>query len=67
MTAQTEAQTLIDDCIAREERLNDWERTFLDSIGRQVADGRSLSPKQAEALSSVWQRVTSERTGVRRP
>lgn len=30
-----EQQTLVDDCIARESRLTDWERGFVDSINAQ--------------------------------
>lgn len=46
------------DCEKRESKLNDWERGFIDSLGRQLAYGRRLSPKQAERLDEIWERVT---------
>jgi len=49
-------QTMIEDCEARESRLSDYERSFIDSIKRQLADGRTLSKKQAEVLDDVWNR-----------
>lgn len=51
-------QQLIEDCIARESRLSDWEKSFIDSIGNQLAAGRSLSAKQLEALEKIWEKVT---------
>lgn len=30
---------LLDDCEAREDRLTDWERGFVDSMQRQLAEG----------------------------
>ena len=38
--------TLLDDCEKREERLNDWERGFVDSLRRQIEEGRRPTPKQ---------------------
>lgn len=55
----TEYATLLDDCIKREERLTDWERGFVDSLSKQIADGRRPSAKQVETLDSVWERVTA--------
>lgn len=49
----------IDDCERRESRLTDWERNFLDSLRRQIEDGRAPSPKQIECLDKAWERVTA--------
>lgn len=54
----TEHEQLIEDCENREEKLSDWERGFIDSIGKQLADGRALTEKQAETLEAIWERVT---------
>ena len=50
----------IDDCEARESRLTDWERNFIDSIRSQVEAGRYLSEKQIETLDSVWEKATKK-------
>jgi hypothetical protein len=65
MSTQTEAQTLIDDCIARESRLTEWEREFVSSIQSQIAEGKTLTRKQVARLAETWDRVTSE-AGARR-
>lgn len=51
---------LLDDCEQREERLTDWERGFLDSLRRQIGEGRRPSPKQIEALDRAWERATAK-------
>lgn len=51
---------MIEDCEARESRLSDWERQFIDSIGEQISAGRSLSPKQAEILDRIWDKATTK-------
>lgn len=50
--------TLLDDCEAREERLSDWERGFVDSLRRQITEGRRPTPKQIDALAAAWERAT---------
>ena len=50
--------TLLDDCEKREERLNDWERGFVDSLRRQIEQGRRPTPKQIETLDNTWERAT---------
>ena len=55
----SEYTTLLDDCASREERLTDWERGFVDSLSKQIADGRRPSPKQVETLDNVWERATA--------
>lgn len=55
----TEQEQMVQDCEAREDRLSDWERSFIDSIGRELARGRSLTEKQDERLTKVWERATA--------
>ena len=55
-----EHRTMIDDCIARESRLTDWERSFVDSLDHQLSNGRALSIKQAAALDEVWEMATEK-------
>lgn len=54
-----EHQQLIEDCEAREQQMNEWEREFVASIRSQLK--RGLSPKQVATLNSIWERVTSSR------
>jgi len=53
-----EHEQMIADCEARESKLSDWERGFIDSISEQLARGKSLTDKQDEILTKVWERVT---------
>lgn len=55
----SEYQQLIDDCEKREDRLTDWDRSFVDSIKHQLARGRALSVKQTEKLDEIWERATA--------
>jgi hypothetical protein len=58
MVDRDEQAQLIEDCENREEKLSDWERGFIDSVGKQLAEGRSLTDKQVERLEEIWERVT---------
>ncbi len=51
--------TMLDDCENRSEKLTDWECCFVDSLQRQIADGRRPSSKQEETLNNIWDRATS--------
>lgn len=51
--------TLIDDCEQREQQLTDWERQFLDSIRKQLEEGRRLTQKQTDRLDIIWEKATS--------
>jgi len=54
-----EHQQMLVDIEARESRLTDWERTFVDSISAQLGNGYSLTLRQVEKLGEVWERVTA--------
>lgn len=55
----TEHEQMVDDCENREERLTEWERGFIDSIGKVLREGGTLTERQAETLDRIWERVTS--------
>ena len=55
----TEYLMLIEDCEKRSDRLDDWSLSFVDSLGRQIAEGRRPSPKQIEKLDEIWERATA--------
>lgn len=54
-----EYMTLLDDCEKRSEKLSDWECEFVDSLQRQLAEGRRPSAKQIETLDKLWERATA--------
>ena len=58
-TWQDEYVTLLDDCERREERLSEWECGFVDSLRRQIEQGRRPTQKQIEALDRAWERATA--------
>ena len=53
-----EISTMIADCEARQNKMTEWEQNFIDSIDKQLGDGRELSVKQLETLESIWENVT---------
>jgi len=58
MNEDDDVGQMIADCEKRESRMTEWEATFVDSISKQVADGRALSAKQTDRLIAIWDRVT---------
>jgi hypothetical protein len=58
MSQSDEHLTMVEDCEKRESKLSDWERGFIDSLRAQLDSDRALTPKQAEILDSIWDRVT---------
>lgn len=54
-----EYATLLEDCEKRSEKLTDWELGFVDSLQRQITDGRRPSQKQIETLDTIWERATA--------
>jgi hypothetical protein len=59
VTTHEEHQQMVQDCENRESKLTDFERSFIDSISRHLAAGRTLSIKQIQVLERAWERVTS--------
>jgi len=54
-----EHQQMIDDCITRESRLNEWEQTFIDSLSRQLDNDNRPTIKQIETLNNIWESATA--------
>ena len=50
---------MLEDCEKRSDKLSDWECGFVDSLQRQIADGRRLSGKQVETLDNIWESATA--------
>ena len=54
-----EYMTMLEDCERRSERLSDWECQFVDSLQRQIAEGRRPSAKQIDTLDGVLEKATA--------
>jgi hypothetical protein len=54
----SEYVTLLDDCEQRSARLTEWEATFVDSLRKQIAEGRRPSQKQIDTLDRIWESAT---------
>jgi hypothetical protein len=55
-----EDEQLVADCEARESRLTDWQRSFIDSIRKRIDDGKGLTERQREVLNDIWDRATTK-------
>lgn len=51
--------TLVEDCEARRDRLDDWQHTFVASMRVQLEAGAILTLKQEEKLDEIWERATA--------
>lgn len=54
-----ELVTMVNDCQARERRMSEWERSFMDSIELWLGKANDLSPRQIETLHRIWEKVTA--------
>ena len=54
-----EQQSMLDDCIERQSKLNEWEINFVDSAYEFFENQGSLTPKQCTKLEEIWERVTT--------
>jgi len=57
-TWQDEYKTMIADCKKRESKLTDWDIDFINSLSKQLDNGRVFSQKQIEKLDQIWERAT---------
>lgn len=57
---QDEYLQMIEDCLNRESRMNNWENTFIDSLSHQINAGKTPSPKQIEVLDRIWEKCTAK-------
>jgi hypothetical protein len=59
MSTPEEINQMIHDIEQRESRLSPWEADFVDSISKQVGEGKTLTQKQDERLEAIWEKITS--------
>lgn len=55
-----EWRQMVDDCVARESRLNEWEEKFIIDISDRLDNGKSLTEGQSDKLNEVWERITKK-------
>lgn len=44
----------LDDLLAVDGGLSDWELEFVESVHDQVQDGRELTDRQIEKIGEIW-------------
>lgn len=59
IAATDEHETMLQDCAKRSGRLDSWETSFVESLQRQIANGRHLTEKQIQTLDLVWEKATA--------
>lgn len=56
-----EHEQMIEDCIARQDRMSAWECNFIDSAADWLSrGGKTLTERQAAILDRIWERVTEK-------
>jgi len=53
-----EYRTMVNDCEDRESLLSEWETTFIESVGEQIAEKEFITIKQVAILERIWEKVT---------
>lgn len=53
-----EAEQMLEDCVNRQSKMNEWECGFVQSLSEQIERGGTLTVKQAEILEKIWDRIT---------
>lgn len=54
----SDTELMIEDCMKRQSKLNDWENGFIHSISSQFDETGFLSEKQLDTLDQIWERIT---------
>lgn len=53
-----EITTMINDCVRRLNRCNEWEQGFIKSIQKRNAAGTELTKPMIDRLDEIWEKVT---------
>lgn len=53
----TDADAMLEDCLKRYHKLNEWERGFIDSLS-EMGDLDDITINQYERLETIWEKVT---------
>lgn len=52
-----ELRKIFEEIETAEEQLTNWERSFVDSVEQQFREKGSLSPRQVDKLTEIYERV----------
>lgn len=52
-----EADELLEDLLMQDDKLNEWERDFVQSLMDQMDNGRQISPLQRKKMEQIWDRL----------
>jgi hypothetical protein len=44
---------MVEECVEMDDKLSDWERSFLDSLEGQMASGKAPTERQVEKLGQI--------------
>ncbi len=58
MSDPDELRQMVEDCKARERKLDSWSIDFVSDMEDLLDAGRVLSTKQDAKLTEIWERVT---------
>lgn len=59
MSSAEDIEQMLTDCENRESKLSEWERGFVDELSRRIGRGESITERQDEKLTQVWERITA--------
>lgn len=59
MSTNEEITQMLADIEARESKLGDSQRRFIDDVQRRFAESGALTESQDEVITLIWDRVTS--------
>ena len=52
----TETEQMIEDCINRQDKMNDWEQGFIQSLEEKGT--ANITAMQLAKLEQIWERIT---------
>lgn len=55
-----EYSDMVNDCIKRQERMNDWETGFINNMRQLLDRGKTPSVSQTEIIDKIWERATAK-------
>lgn len=54
-----EHEDMVNECLAYDSRLTEWEQDFIRDLHERLESGHTLTDPQAERLAAIWERITA--------